>query len=94
MEVHTPSKNSIFKNKFHYFLKNNFKTWLIQKIAMLNIFYLVYSLCFYGQNQLNYKQFSKGSKNAEKPLVLKGLKYVILAQSNPIYVLTSTNNLS
>ena len=71
-----PSKNGIFKNKFLCFFKDDFKIWLIQKIAMVNIFHLVYSLCLYGQNQLNYKQFSEGSENAEKTLVLKGLSSI------------------
>ena len=41
---------------------------------MDNVFYLVYSLCFYSKNQLNYNQFSGGSVNAIKTLVLKGFK--------------------
>ena len=41
---------------------------------MEDIFYLVYSVCFYSKNQLNYNQFSEGSENDKKQLVLKGLK--------------------
>ena len=41
---------------------------------MDNIFHLIYSLCFYGQNLMNYNQYSEGGKNSEKTLVLKGLK--------------------
>ena len=44
---------------------------------MDNIFYLVYSLCFYDPNQLNYNQFSEGGENAKKTLVLKVLKETI-----------------
>ena len=43
---------------------------------MDNIFHLIYSFCFYDQNQLNYKQISEGSENSEKTSVLKGLKFV------------------
>ena len=39
---------------------------------MENISHLVYGLCFYAQNQLDYNQLSKGG---EKTLVLKGLKW-------------------
>ena len=58
-----PSKNEIFKSKFLHFFKSNFKIWLKQKIAVDNIFHLVYSLCFYSKNQLNYNQFSEPKKS-------------------------------
>ena len=38
------------------------------------ISHLEYSLGFCGQNELNYNQFSEGSKNTKKILVLKGLR--------------------
>ena len=48
---------------------------------MDDTFYLVYSLRFYGQNQLNYKQFFEVSKNTEKNSALKGLRYVLYSSA-------------
>ena len=45
---------------------------------MDRISHLEYSLCFCGQNELNYNQFSEGSKNTKKILVLKGLDKIYL----------------
>ena len=74
-----PSKNEIFKCRFLHFFESNFKIWLKEKIAVDNIFHLVYSLCFYSKNQLNYNQFSEDSENAKKTSVLKGLNFALVA---------------
>ena len=49
--ISTPtSKNGIFKNRFLHFFRSNFKIWLNWQRALDNIFHLIYSLYFYGQN--------------------------------------------
>ena len=58
-----PSKNGIFKYSVLHFFKDDSKNYVIQQIDMDNIFHLVYSLCFYDQNWVNFNQFSGCGEN-------------------------------
>ena len=48
---------------------------------MDNISHLVYTLCFYDTNQINYNQLSEGGENGEKNIGagrVKSCKYALL----------------
>ena len=46
--------------------------WLNKLLVKNLIFYILHSLCFSGQNQMNYNQFSESSENTKKLIDWEG----------------------